>query len=71
MALGLSESGQQSAPLARAVIGGLLGSTVTTLLIMPVVYAIAIMTSRSTRRPWTRLTPIAPITKGTGNDEAG
>jgi multidrug efflux pump subunit AcrB len=40
MALGLSESGQQSAPLARAVIGGLLGSTVTTLLIMPVIYAI-------------------------------
>ncbi len=40
MALGLSESGQQSAPLARAVIGGLLGSTFTTLLIMPVIYAI-------------------------------
>jgi multidrug efflux pump subunit AcrB len=39
MALGLSESGQQSAPLARAVIGGLLGSTITTLLIMPVIYA--------------------------------
>ena len=41
MALGLSESGQQTAPLARAVIGGLLGSTTTTLLIMPVIYAIA------------------------------
>jgi multidrug efflux pump subunit AcrB len=40
MALGLSESGQQTAPLARAVIGGLMGSTVTTLLIMPVIYAI-------------------------------
>jgi multidrug efflux pump subunit AcrB len=39
MALGLSESGQQTAPLARAVIGGLMGSTITTLLIMPVVYA--------------------------------
>jgi multidrug efflux pump subunit AcrB len=41
MALGLSESGQQSAPLARAVIGGLMASTITTLLIMPVIYAIA------------------------------
>jgi multidrug efflux pump subunit AcrB len=41
MALGLSESGKQTAPLARAVIGGLLGSTVTTLLLMPVVYAMA------------------------------
>jgi multidrug efflux pump subunit AcrB len=40
MALGLSDSGQQSAPLARAVIGGLCGSTVTTLLIMPVIYAL-------------------------------
>jgi multidrug efflux pump subunit AcrB len=40
MALGLSESGQQTAPLARAVIGGLMGSTITTLLIMPVIYAI-------------------------------
>ncbi len=40
MALGLSDSGQQTAPLARAVIGGLMGSTVTTLLIMPVIYAI-------------------------------
>jgi multidrug efflux pump subunit AcrB len=41
MALGLSESGEQTAPLARAVIGGLTGSTMTTLLIMPVVYAMA------------------------------
>jgi len=41
MALGLSESGQQTAPLARAVIGGLIGSTTTTLLLMPVVYALA------------------------------
>jgi multidrug efflux pump subunit AcrB len=41
MALGLSESGKQTAPLARAVIGGLMGSTITTLLLMPVVYAMA------------------------------
>ena len=40
MALGLSDSGQQTAPLARAVIGGLMGSTITTLMIMPVIYAI-------------------------------
>jgi Cu/Ag efflux pump CusA len=41
MALGLSESGKQTAPLARAVIGGLMGSSITTLLLMPVVYAMA------------------------------
>lgn len=40
MALGLSDSGQQTAPLARAVIGGLMGSTVTTLFIMPVIYTL-------------------------------
>ena len=31
MALGLGEGGEQNAPLGRAVIGGLLGATVTTL----------------------------------------
>jgi multidrug efflux pump subunit AcrB len=38
MALGLGEGGEQSAPLGRAVIGGLLASTVATLLILPVFY---------------------------------
>jgi multidrug efflux pump subunit AcrB len=40
MALGLSEAGSQNAPLGRAVIGGLLFSTITTLFIVPVAYAI-------------------------------
>jgi hypothetical protein len=40
MALGLSEAGSQNAPLGRAVIGGLLFSTLTTLFIVPVAYAI-------------------------------
>lgn len=35
MALGLGESGQQTAPLGRAVIGGLLGATVATLWVLP------------------------------------
>ncbi len=39
MAIGASEGGEQAAPLGRAVIGGLLGSTVATLLILPVVFA--------------------------------
>ena len=39
MALGLSEGGEQNAPLARAVIGGLLGATVTTLFIVPIIYS--------------------------------
>src|SRR5262249_6346606 len=39
MALGLGEGGEQNAPLGRAVIGGLLLATVTTLLFVPVVYS--------------------------------
>ncbi len=40
LALGLSEGGSQSAPLGRAVIGGLLVSTFATLTILPSIYAI-------------------------------
>jgi multidrug efflux pump subunit AcrB len=39
MALGLGEGGEQNAPLGRAVIGGLLLATVTTLFIVPMVYS--------------------------------
>ena len=40
MAIGLGESGSQSAPLGRAVIGGLIVSTFATLTILPSLYAI-------------------------------
>lgn len=40
MALGLGEAGQQNAPLARAVIGGLVVSTFGTLIVIPCAYAI-------------------------------
>jgi multidrug efflux pump subunit AcrB len=39
MALGVGEGGEQNAPLGRAVIGGLLFATVSTLLFVPVLYA--------------------------------
>jgi Cu/Ag efflux pump CusA len=39
MALGLGEGGEQNAPLGRAVIGGLIGATITTLLIVPIFYS--------------------------------
>jgi multidrug efflux pump subunit AcrB len=39
MALGLGEGGEQNAPLGRAVIGGLVFATASTLLFVPVVYA--------------------------------
>ena len=40
MALGLGESGRQTAPLGRAVIGGLAAATLATLFILPSIYAI-------------------------------
>jgi CzcA family heavy metal efflux pump len=40
MALGLGEGGEQNAPLGRAVIGGLVFSTIATLVFVPVVFSI-------------------------------
>jgi multidrug efflux pump subunit AcrB len=40
MALGMGEGGEQNAPLGRAVIGGLLVATFTTLLFVPLVYSV-------------------------------
>ena len=40
MALGLGESGEQNAPLGRAVIGGLIFATVATLFFVPTVFTI-------------------------------
>jgi multidrug efflux pump subunit AcrB len=40
MSLGLGEGGEQNAPLGRAVIGGLVLATVSTLFFVPVIYSI-------------------------------
>jgi len=40
MALGMGEGGEQNAPLGRAVIGGLLLATFTTLFAVPIVYSL-------------------------------
>jgi multidrug efflux pump subunit AcrB len=47
MALGLGRSGEQSAPLGRAVVGGLALATVATLLVLPAIFALL---SRATRQ---------------------
>jgi CzcA family heavy metal efflux pump len=39
MSLGLGDGGEQNAPLGRAVIGGLLFATVTTLFVVPIIYS--------------------------------
>ena len=40
MALGIGEGSELQAPLARVIIGGLLSSTVVTLVVVPVVYTL-------------------------------
>jgi len=53
MALGVGEGGEQNAPLARAVIGGLLFATFATLIFVPIIYRLlrrsALPVSYSTR----------------------
>ena len=48
MALGIGEGGQQTAPLGRAVIGGLLFATAATLLLLPLVFALIQGRARTT-----------------------
>jgi multidrug efflux pump subunit AcrB len=49
LALGLGEGGDQTAPLGRAVVGGLALATLATLFVLP--SAFAILTSRKVRSP--------------------
>lgn len=58
MSLGLGEGGEQNAPLGRAVIGGLMIATFTTLFIVPVFYSLL-----------RKKTPIAEMESTTGTDE--
>ena len=57
MAIGFGEGGSQSAPLGRAVIGGLIVSTFTTLTILPSIYAIL---QRTANRRSPSLNPADP-----------
>lgn len=51
LALGLGEGGEAQAPLARAVIGGLLSSTLITLIFVPTVYAIFVRKREKRKNP--------------------
>ena len=48
MALGLGEGGEQTAPLGRAVVGGLAAATLATLVVLPSVFAL--IQARATTR---------------------
>jgi len=60
MALGLGEGGEQNAPLGRAVIGGLIVATISTLLFVPVVFTIVHERARRLAAPQTSVGGIAP-----------
>jgi multidrug efflux pump subunit AcrB len=47
LAMGIAQGSEQTAPLGRAVIGGLLGATAATLLVLPSAYAIFQRRSRA------------------------
>jgi multidrug efflux pump subunit AcrB len=49
LAIGLGEGGEQTAPLGRAVVGGLVGASLATLFVLPAVFAI--VQARAHRRP--------------------
>jgi multidrug efflux pump subunit AcrB len=58
MALGATEGGSQAAPLGRAVIGGLIVSTLATLVILPCIYAV-LQSRASAKSP--SLNPMDPL----------
>jgi multidrug efflux pump subunit AcrB len=57
MALGVGEGGEQNAPLARAVIGGLFFATFATLVFVPIMYRLLPHKSR-----------VEPETSSTGDN---
>ena len=64
MALGLGEGAEQNAPLGRAVIGGLLFATVSTLLFVPVVFA-GVHRRLETRRHHDPVASVTPLPQET------
>jgi HAE1 family hydrophobic/amphiphilic exporter-1 len=61
LALGVGEGGEAQAPLARAVIGGLLSSTLITLVFVPTIYSLV---ERQPTTPRTGGTPEEDIPRG-------
>ncbi|MCI0691094.1 efflux RND transporter permease subunit [candidate division KSB1 bacterium] len=56
LALGLGESGENWAPMARAVMGGLTAAMVLTLLVVPVIYVMVELKAEKIR--WKRETKL-------------
>ena len=63
LALGLGEGGEQRSPMAHAVIGGLITSTMLTLLVVPVIYTYLDDLSSWAMRKWA-----APVARNSASD---
>lgn len=68
MAIGLGSSGGATAPLGRAVVGGLAAATVATLLVLPGLFSL--VRSNASRRS-SSLDPDDPAAEFSGVDHAG
>jgi HAE1 family hydrophobic/amphiphilic exporter-1 len=60
LAFEIGEGSEMRAPMARAVIGGLITSTLLTLVAVPVVYALLDDLTRRLRRTRETISPTAP-----------
>jgi multidrug efflux pump subunit AcrB len=68
MALALGEGGEQTAPLGRAVIGGLAASTLAVLTILPLVFGIS---QRRASRASASLHPKHDVSESAANEQTG
>jgi multidrug efflux pump subunit AcrB len=66
MALAFGEGGEQTAPLGRAVIGGLSASTIAILTILPLIFA---MVQRNASRASVSLHPKDDVSESAGNEQ--
>ncbi len=71
MALGLGEAGEQNAPLGRAVIGGLIVATISTLFIVPIFYTLLRRKPPSLHSLDSRFASEAAGSQGTGDSHHG
>jgi multidrug efflux pump subunit AcrB len=71
MALGLGEAGEQNAPLGRAVIGGLIVATISTLFIVPIFYTLLRRKPPSLHSLDSRFATEAAGSQGTGDSLHG
>jgi multidrug efflux pump subunit AcrB len=61
MALGVGEGGEQNAPLARAVIGGLLFATFATLIFVPTMFRLLRRPAAAPKHVFTEKDPLANV----------